>query len=143
MDFAPDGRLFIADVGRDDYEEISLAGAGANLGAFWCEGNLCKKGKEPDADGFTAPIFTYGRDDGCAVIGGVTVPQFNNGFIFGDYCSKRVWLLEQDDRGGWRTRILAQAARFLSSFYIDADGTVYTLTYGKPIMRMLPAEVQE
>ena len=143
MDFAPDGRLFIADVGRDHYEEISLAGAGANLGMYFCEGNLCKEGKQADADGFTAPIFTYGRDDGCAIIGGVTAPQFNNGFIFADYCTGRVFVLENHQSEGWRARILAQAARFLSSFYIDADGTVYTLAYGKPIMRMLPAEVQE
>ena len=142
MDFAPDGRLFIADVGRSHYEEISLAGAGANLGMYWCEGNLCKEGKEPDADGFTAPIFTYGRDDGCAVIGGVTTPHLNNGFIFADYCTGRVFLLEDDELEGWRARILAQTKRTIS-FYIDADGTVYTLAYGKPIMRMLPVGDQE
>ena len=44
MDFAPDGRLFIADVGFETQEEISLAGSGANLGAYWCEGNFCVEG---------------------------------------------------------------------------------------------------
>ena len=98
---------------------------------------------ETDADGFIASIFTYGRGDGCAVIGGVTTPHMNNGFIFGYHCTGRVFLLENDEMEGWRARIPAQAARTIVSFYIDAAGTVYTLAYGKPIMRMLPVEDQE
>ena len=138
MDFAPDGRLFIADVGGSQQEEISLAESGANLGFPMCEGNLCREeGVEADSDGFTAPIFTYGRDDGCAIIGGVTTPRLNNGFIFGDYCSRRIWLLEQDEREGWRARLLAQAKASILSFGLDADGTVYILTYRNPITRLL------
>ena len=137
MDFAPDGRMFIADVGSSAQEEISLAGAGANLGARMCEGNLCKEGWQADADGLTAPIFTYGRDEGCAIIGGVTTPQLNNnGFIFADYCSRRVWLLEQDGREGWQTRLLAQMKGQILSFGADADGTVYVLLRRNPIMRL-------
>ena len=136
MDFAPDGRLFIADVGRKKYEEVSLAAAGANLGWPLCEGSACKDGVQADDDGLTAPIYTYGRDDGCAIIGGVTTPRLDNGFIFGDYCSKRVWLLEQDEREGWRTRLLAQMEGQILSFGKDADGTVYVLAARNPIMRL-------
>jgi len=147
MDFTPDGRLFVADVGITAQEEISLAAAGANLGARLCEGNICQEGVDADAYGLTAPIFVIDRrrgEDFCAIIGGVTAPWLNNGFVFGDYCSGRVFLLENHEREGWRTRILAQAARgSLSSFYIDADGTVYILTYDNPIMRMQPEEVGE
>ena len=143
MGFTPDGRLFISDVGVNTQEEISLAGAGANLGARMCEGNICQEGWESDAGGLTAPVFTMNRDDACAIIGGVTAPWLNDGFIFADYCSGRVFVLENHEREGWRARILAQAERRTISFYIDADGTVYILTYGKPIMRMLPAGAQE
>ena len=138
MDFAPDGRLFIADLGAERQDEVSIATAGANLGWPMCEGSLCKEGAAPDAHGLTAPIYTYGREDGCAVIGGVTSSLLNNGFVFGDYCNGRVWLLEQDEREGWRTRTLAQANRRLLSFGIDSDGTVYILTYRKPIVRLQP-----
>ena len=143
MDFAPDGRLFIADVGEVKQEEISLAGAGANLAWPMCEGSACEEGVEADDDGLTAPIHTYGREDGCAIIGGVTAPRLNNGFVFGDYCSKRIWLLEQDGQEGWRARILAQSTEKILSFGIDDDGQVYVLTYGKPIMRLLPNGDQE
>ena len=136
MDFAPDGRLFIADVGFDTQEEISLAAAGANLSWPICEGNACRKYTKADADGLTAPIYTYGREDGCAIIGGVTAPRMNNGFIFGDYCSGRVWLLEQDRWEGWRTRMLAHAERRILSFGVDAAGAVYVLTADNPIMRL-------
>ena len=138
MAFAPDGRLFVADVGGERQEEVSIAAAGANLGYHLCEANLCEEGVESDADGLTAPIYAYDREDGCAVIGGVTTPQLNNGFVFGDYCSGQVWLLEQDRQEGWNARRLAQAERRILSFGIDADGTVYILMAGKPIMRLQP-----
>ena len=137
MDFAPDGRLFIADVGAITQEEISLASASANLGWPMCEGNICEEGMESDAYGLTAPIFTYGREDGCAIIGGVTTTRLDNGFVFGDYCSRRVWILEQQGgREGWQARMLAQMEGLIMSFGIDANGWVYVLSRHNPIMRL-------
>ena len=143
MDFASDGRMFIADVGGQTQEEVSIAAVGDNLGWPLCEGAVCRDGVEADADGLIAPLFAYGREDGCAVIGGVTVPWLNNGFVFGDYCSGRIWLLEEDAREGWRTRLLAKANRQLSSFGIGADGTVYVMTNNNFITRMQIEEVSE
>ena len=143
MDFTPDGRLFIADVGAFVQEEVSLAASGANLGWPMCEGNICEEGAAPDADGLTAPLFTYGREDGCAIIGGVTAPSLNNGFVFGDHCSGKVWLLEQDEQENWQTRALAQTERRILSFGIGSDGTVYILAAWKPLMPLLPEKVNE
>ena len=139
MYFASDGKLFIADVGYQTRDEVSIAAAGTNLGWPMCEGNSCKEGIQADAAGLTAPIISYGREDGCAIIGGVTAPRLNNGFVFGDLCSGSVWLLEHDEREGWRTRALAQADLNILSFGIGADGTIYVLAYKKPIMRLQPA----
>ena len=139
MDFAPDGRLFIADVGSHRQGEVSLAAAGDNLGWPLCEGaTYCEKGFEADAAGLTAPIFDApNKEDGCAIIGGVTAPWLNNGFLFGDFCSKRVWLLEQDEREVWQTRIVASRLKgSILSFGMDTDGTVYVLTRRNPIMRL-------
>ena len=137
MDFAPDGSLFIGDVGGDRQESLYLAAAGVNLGWPICEGNYCHYERwKSNADGFTYPIYAYGREDGCAIIGGVTVPRLNHGFLFGDYCSRRIWLLEQDSREGWRARIVAQGPRLILSFGIDADERVYVLTRNNPIMRL-------
>ena len=138
MAFAPDGRLFVADVGGGRQEEVSLVAAGANLGWPMCEGNLCEEGVEADAHGLTAPIYTYGREDGCAIIGGVTVPWLNNGFVFGDYCGSWVRLLEEDAQEGWRARPLATVGRNIISFGLGADGTVYALIARKSITRLQP-----
>ena len=143
MDFAPDGSLFIADVGDYTQDEVSLAVAGANLGWPLCEGNVCREGVETDAAGFTAPIYTYGREDGCAIIGGVTAPRLNKGFIFGDFCGGWVRLLEQDERGGWQARVLAQMEQEILSFGIDDDGTVYILMSRNPIIRLQPEGGEE
>ena len=136
MDFAPDGRLFVGDAGSSIQEEISLAATGANLGWPMCEGSICEEWMEADAAVLTAPIFTYGREDGCAVVGGVTAPRLDNGFIFGDYCSGKVWLLEQEEREGWRARILAQVEGRILSFGAGVDETVYILKAYKPIDRL-------
>ena len=143
MNFAPDGRLFVADAGANTQEDVSLVTAGANMGWPMCEGNFCEEGIAADADGLTPPLFTYGREGGCAIIGGVTVPWLNNGFVFGDHCSGKVWLLRKDELEGWRTRILAQAKSQILSFGIDADGTVYILMYNKPLMRLHPQEAND
>jgi len=136
MDFASDGRLFVADVGGGRQEEVSLAASGANLGWPMCEGNLCEEGAAQDAHGLTAPIYTYGREGGCAIIGGVTAPRLNNGFVFGDHCIGLVRLLEQDKQEGWRTRTLAQRKWQILSFGIGANGMVYVLSRDNPIMRL-------
>ena len=142
MDFAPDGRIFVADVGHILQEEVSIAAAGDNLGWPLCEGNICEEGVDSDALALTTPIFTYGRADGCAIIGGVTVPWLNNGFVFGDYCGGWVRLLEQDNSKGWRARWLAHTNGQALSFGIGGDGTVYALLRRKPIMR-LQIQVEE
>lgn len=143
MDFAPDGRLFVADVGADTEEEVSIAAAGANLGWPICEGNVCEEGVEANADGLTAPIFSYSGQNGCAIIGGVTVPWLNDGFVFSDLCDDKVWLLEENEQGGWRTRILTQGKRPIFSFGLGADGTLYMLITNKPIATLRPQDVSE
>ena len=143
MNFAPDGKLFVADVGHRTQEEVSLATAGANLGWPMCEGNLCEEDVYADSEGLTAPLFTYGRENGCVIIGGVTAPWLNNGFVFGDLCNGKVWLLQQDEREGWRTSILAQAKPQILSFGTDAAGTVYVLMRNKPLIRLHPPVFNE
>ena len=94
MAFDPDsGSLWIGDPGQDAEEEVSLAAAGANLGWPIFEGSDCLNMTGDvrrfygvstgypctESDDVTAPVATYGRIDGCAVIGGrdiTAAPQF-------------------------------------------------------------------
>ena len=71
------GDLWVADVGQEGHEEIDRlpanggfdAGRGANLGWAEMEGTHPFQGGENPA-GAVLPIFEYGRDAGCSVIGG-------------------------------------------------------------------------
>ena len=157
--------LFVADVGDRRREEVSIATAGANLGYSLCEGDICKDWVSPGAIAkLTPPAIAYDRTVGCAVIGGVTVPWLDNGFIFSDLCARRIWLLErdstpsspdsspantqetsQDAPQAWRMREIADLSpsmHHIIAFGAGADGSVYALPRTGPIMRLHPHLVE-
>ena len=136
--------LFVADVGKQTREEVSIATAGANLGWPLCEGDLCAA--DADRAALAPPAVAYGRDVGCAIIGGVTVPWLDDAFIFSDLCARRVWLLERDgapdSASRWRMRELADlvdAARNIVAFGIGENGGVYILSHQGPALRLDPS----
>ena len=139
-------RLFVADVGHQTSEEVSIAVAAANLGWPLCEGDVCQEPIDAAvAAKLTPPAIAYPRGIGCAVIGGVTVPWLNHGFIFGDLCARRVWLLEphSDPAGAhkWRMRLIANiesGAHSVLAFGAGHRGSVYILSYNRPILRIDP-----
>ena len=153
--------LFVADVGFKIWEEVSIATAGANLGWSLCEANSCKDWGAPEIiANLTPPAIAYGREVGCAIIGGITVPWMDDGFIFSDLCARRVWLLErdsppqspdsasddtqettQDEPQAWRMREiidLSPSMHHIVAFGAGADGSVYALPLAGPILRLHP-----
>ena len=136
MSFDAEGRLWVADVGFALEEEVSLAAPGANLGWPLWEGAHCRAGADACAAlaGATPPVATYGRELGCAIIGGVHVPD--GAYLFGDYCSGRIWALEDDGEAGWTMRAVASAGRRIIAFGTGADGEVYVLTEDGPVLRL-------
>ena len=98
--FAPDGRLVVADVGQDTWEEVDIVSAGANLGWAAREGRHCFP---PDVStcttaGLTDPIYEYAREDGNSITGGVVytgsaIPELHGRYLFADFGSGRVWAL--------------------------------------------------
>ena len=142
-------RLFVTDVGEVTREEVSIATAGANLGWPLCEGDVCRD--NADMSKLTPPAVAYGRYVGCAITDGVTVPWLDDGFIFGDLCSRRVYLLErdspparaqtdpQDNAQPWRMREIADLsalARNIIAFSAAAEGSVYVLSRNGAILRL-------
>ncbi len=63
---AGDGRLYLADVGQDRYEEIDVIDKGRNYGWNIMEGNICTPGvdRRCDKSGLTPPIFAYPHPEG-------------------------------------------------------------------------------
>ena len=128
MSFAPNGDLVVADVGNALREEVSIAERGANLGWPLFEASRCAAedaSRCDGAEGYTFPIYEYPRNGNCAIIGGMFAPDGK--YIFGDYCSGRVWSLEQTAPDVWRANEIADLGYSPIAFGADADGTVYAL----------------
>ena len=153
MDFDPSNpnRLFVADVGEHAKDEVSIATAGANLGWPLCEADLCQESLDAaTAANLAPPAIAYGVNDrGCAIIGGHVVPWLDNAFIFGDLCSRRLWLLEPNNSPGspqsWRMRELAnlsESTHSITAFGAAPDGSVYILPRTGPILRLRPDTVK-
>jgi hypothetical protein len=82
------------------------------------------------------PVTEYGHQDGCAVIGGVVVHdvrqgKLNGGYLFGDACSDRVWVIDPTSDGPQAPVLAAQIGRTLSSIGEAEDGTVYATSLGR------------
>ena len=142
MSFDPEGNLIVADVGQLHFEEISIARAGADLGWPRYEATLCRS-KRPDdcaeVARYTLPLHVYDHLRGdCAVIGGASLPGPNGAYVFGDYCSGRVWALEGDPQTGYSARRLADLPFPITGFGTDAAGAIYALTAGGPIVPISP-----
>jgi len=100
--FDPKGRLVVADVGQDEFEEISILGAGDNAGWNRREARHCfPPGATCTSEGLLEPIYEYGRDDGGSITGGFVagahVPALDGKYVFADFLSGRVWAIDLPD----------------------------------------------
>lgn len=137
MTFDSEDRLIVSDVGWRHQEEISYADRGANLGWPLFEGFLCLYGHERCADSANAsfPLVSYGRDQGCAVIGGATARWMNDAYVFGDLCSRKIWALVRSNEGHSMYE-LAVSPRPILSIAEGESGEIYVLTLNGPILRL-------
>ena len=142
MSFDQAGRLWVGDVGELSREEVSIATAGANLGWPAYEGEICRdeEGCAAQADA-ALPVITYGRDEGCAIIWGgeyqgKELRQLAGAYLFGDYCTGRVWALTEYPTGVWQRWLVADTDGSLLAFGFDAAGEMYLLTFNAPIRKL-------
>ena len=141
------GALFLGDAGQDNVEEIDYlpagTSAGTNFGWDAMEGTHCfppdKTNCQPAL--YTAPVAEYTHaSSNCAVTGGFVyrgtqVPDLYGTYLYGDFCSGRIWGLRQDG-GGWTNAELLQSGLSISSFGEDDDGELYVVDYGGAVYRI-------
>lgn len=94
------GRLYVADVGQDAIEEVSVVPyaevAGANYGWPILEGSACYRSEGCDASGTVPPVAELRHADGaCSIIGGVVVPDghptgLGGAYLYSDLCDTRL-----------------------------------------------------
>ncbi|MFN8533578.1 MAG: PQQ-dependent sugar dehydrogenase [Dehalococcoidia bacterium] len=141
------GDLWIADVGQNALEEINFTPAGTpapvNYGWSTMEASQCFRGQGCDQAGLTLPITEYGRDQGCSVTGGYVYrgkasPALTGAYLFGDYCTGRIWATVPSGQGGWTTtELLRDPSLRISSFAEDRSGELYVVGLGGQVFRLI------
>jgi cysteine-rich repeat protein len=148
------GDLFISDVGQAMREEIDMqpaaSGGGENYGWKVMEGTACFDPDPLDPScpagtascfdpSYTPPIFEYATGSDCSVIGGYRYRGSRAAarglYIHGDFCSGRIWALEESGPGSWTRTELLDAASWLTSFGEDRRGELY-VTLGNGVHRL-------
>jgi glucose/arabinose dehydrogenase len=128
------GRLVLADVGQNALEEINLIERGGNYGWNVMEGTRCFRPAEGCSPaGLLLPIAEYGRADGCSITGGhvyrgARIRDLAGRYLFGDYCSGRLWALTESGNR-WTMSLLLETGLRISSFGEDQSGELYVVDH--------------
>ena len=145
------GDLYVGDVGQNRLEEIDVVPAGSggrNFGWRVMEASQCFQPRDGcDTTGLLLPVVEYDREVGCSVTGGYVyrgsaVPGLVGRYLYGDYCSNRVFAFRWSD--GVASEPVELTADLdpdgliqgLSSFGEDAAGELYVTSLGGSVFRI-------
>jgi hypothetical protein len=132
-------KLYIADVGQDQREEIDLEAAaqgGLNYGWNRMEGTACYLAQSCDRSGLALPVLDYSHADAgspCSITGGyvyrgAAIPELAGRYVYSDYCAgflRSFLALDRTvtEQREWNVAKVGQAA----SFGQDGQGELYVL----------------
>ncbi len=159
-----DGRLVVADVGEDTWEEITVATRGSNHGWPLREGPACFR--DPFTGrvfnpvclgrGFTDPVISYRHikvdpEGGQSVTGGVVISEaagetLAGYYVFGDFISGRIWLARPGPVGAehWDYGLAAwEPGAGLAAFVETGDGQLYGIGLTGTIYRLAAAAASD
>ena len=127
------GTLWCGDVGQGQIEEVDVVTRGGNYGWRRMEGNQCyNPGTGCEDPSFIPPVATYTHANGCSITGGAVyrgsrLPELYGAYVYGDFCTGRVWALRWDGSRVTVPPVEIASTSSLSSFGEDAAGEVYLL----------------
>ncbi len=143
------GNLWVADVGQNAIEEITIVSpetglTGPNLGWSLVEGSQPFNGSAPPDH--VGPVFEYTHDEGCSITGGYVyrgrqIPGLAGAFVFADYCASQIRAVAADADGTFldeRTLAVGLPEQSVVSFGEGPDGELYVLTSGGEIYGIVP-----
>ncbi len=137
------GELWAGDVGQNRWEEIDLIQQGGNYGWNALEGNHCFRPRDGcERERMEPPVWEYSLDgEPCSVIGGYVyrgpaIPWLSGAYVYGDYCSGKVFGLRYVDGEVVEHRQLADTGLSIMSFAEDNEGELYLLSQKSGIYRL-------
>lgn len=137
--FDSTGRLFIADVGQNAWEEVNVAPAGAagrNYGWRRYEANhpFPVGSAATSRSGLTFPVVEHSHPGAESVTGGYlyegsTYPNMRDTYFYGDFELGKVWGLRQSG-SVWSSKLLLDTAMLIPSFGVDDANKLYMTSFG-------------
>ena len=135
--------FWCADVGQGAWEEIDILENGKNYG--W----RCYEGTHPynlagcNYPEYVNPIYEYPHNPECSITGGyvyrgINVPELEGKYIYGDYCSSKIWALSYDGINPTTNELLVTAAGPVTSFGVDQNDEIYVTSSNGKIYRFTP-----
>jgi glucose/arabinose dehydrogenase len=130
--FDPQGRLIVADVGQNRYEEIDLVASGDNLGWDVREGFHCFEPPEGcQSEGLVDPIHEYPRSEGQSITGGYVylgsrIPALRGRYVFTDFVAGKLWSIPlPEGRERVESQLHGDTGRVVATLGRDAKGELY------------------
>jgi glucose/arabinose dehydrogenase len=153
------GDLWISDVGQNIWEEVDLApatdglNAGQGISFGWSAFEAADRFNDDQSpDGHTLPVASYIHEDGnCSISGGVVARDssygdLNGWYVYGDYCSGRVWALDTTSVASTPSGPVGEpkiveiaVVPGLSAVVEGPFGDIYALSVNGPVYRLAPA----
>ena len=138
------GRLFVADVGQDSFEEIDIVTKGGNYGWNTMEGDHCfNPASNCNMAGLTLPIVEIPHPEGEAVIGGfvyhgTALAGMQGRYIFGDL-NGQIWSLTENPPNTFTRTLILKPGFNISSFGQDSAGELYVVDIsGGRVLKLVP-----
>ena len=111
------------------------------------EGSLCYKRRDQNCirEDLELPVTEYGREGGCSITGGYVyrgerVPGLYGSYVFGDFCSGKIWSYNRETD---QSTELLDTELDISSFAEDSEGELYVLSLDGGVYALVePRETQ-
>ncbi|MGH3442975.1 MAG: PQQ-dependent sugar dehydrogenase, partial [Nitriliruptorales bacterium] len=148
---APEGLVYIGDVGQSSWEEVDVAGwnaRGTNFGWNVMEGKHCfQPSTGCDRSGLTLPVLEYPLGEGgtCAVTGGYVyrgdaIPELRGQYLYADFCAGFVRSFHYrrgivSDERDWTSQ-LGDLGN-IPSFGTDANGEILITSTNGTVYRIV------
>ncbi|HTD65654.1 MAG TPA: PQQ-dependent sugar dehydrogenase, partial [Candidatus Limnocylindria bacterium] len=129
------GDLWLADVGQDREEEVDIVHRGENHGWNVYEGfEPFSNQYRVEGRTFARPVFAYRRKYGNSITGGFVYrgdkqSSFYGVYLCGDYTSKRIFGVTQENGILKSVRQIGTVPQGLVSFGTDEAGHIYAVGY--------------
>jgi len=132
------GDLWIADVGQNAWEEVNVQPAaspgGENYGWRLMEGAHCYDPNPCNPTGLVLPVAEYDHSLGCSITGGFVArgpapARLAGAYVYGDFCSGRVWAVRRQG-ASFVNELILTTPYGISAFGEDEAGSLYLADYG-------------